>query len=255
MQTKQRRRNCNEVLLNNRVDSAFNNMLLPLNLLQQIMFLQKYRIRDKFVTPNDKITNLVTFCVLIGMIALNAYHYLTIEFRAKPFLKIATIVIELVIVPIALLINFAHIVLHSNTHVMLFLKLQRLAKFTTYSKYKYFTILNWIGIVVLTGHHASLVILWYVISNLVAWPLIIMLLIHSYMFYISRFVNLLRRTLLLWTDKIKTLNKINTTTEEEPEIINGTESCAELFNFFRDILESFSIVKKTFEFMVRINSD
>lgn len=251
MLTKSRRRNHNEILLSNRVDSAFNRMMFPLNVLQQIMFIQKYRIRDKFITSNDNIINLVCFCGLICIVMLNAYNYCNIETEIPTLFKITTFTLELVIIPTLLLFNFTYTIRYCNTHVRLFLKLQRLARFTKYSKYKDFTVHNWIGVVVLVGYHVVLVIIWYGMLRVIIWSFIILLLIHSYIYYVSRYVNLLRRNVVLWTDNIKQMDKYRTTTEEELEI-NQAESCAELFNYFKDILEAFSIVKRTYEFMVRL---
>lgn len=255
MQTKSHRRNYNEVLLGNRVDNAFNRLLLPINVLRQITFDQKYRIRDKFITSNDNINNLATFCVLICTVSINSYQQFTFDFMTSKLVRTITNIIELVIVPIVLLINFAYTVHYSNTHVLLFLKLQRLAKFTKYSKYKNFIIFSWVGVIMLVGFHSSLMILWCVNYQMFLWSQLIRLWIHSYIFYFFLCVNLLKSNVVFWTDNLKQLEKkICTRTEEENEITNqiNTESFADLFNYFSDILEAFSILTRTFEFMVRI---
>lgn len=252
MLTKLRRGYHKEILLSNRVDSAFNRMMFPLNILQQITFVQKYRIRDKFITPNDNFIISVSFCGLICIVVLNSYIYLNLESEVSMFFKITTFILELVIIPIVLLVNFAYTIRYGNSHVRLFLKLQRLAKFTKYSKYKDFTVHNWIGVVVLVGCHVVLVIFWFVVLGHIIWTFIILLLIHSYIYYVSRFLNLLRRNVVLWTDNIKQMDKYRTSTEELE--INQAESCAESFNYFKDILEAYSIVNRTYEFMVRIKT-
>lgn len=251
MQTQFRRRNRNEVLFNNWVDNEFSRIMLPLNVIQQITFMQKYRIRDKFITPNDNITNLVAFCILNCIIAFNWYQYLVTEYNVhySQLLHIATCILEPVYEPIVLVINFAYVVRYSNDNVTLFLKLQRIAIFTKCSRYRDVTILNWVGAVGFLGYHGSVLIIMLVQHNFIAWAQIIQLLINLNIFYTCRFVNLLRKGLVLWTDKILQLeHNIRVKSEEETEII---ENCAELFNCFRNILEAFSIVKRTLECMVR----
>lgn len=254
MQTKVHRRNRNEVLLSNKIDNEFNRMLLPLNILQQITFAKKYIIRDKFITSNDTITNLVPFFVLIFIILINTYQCLI----TKPnrlfsnMLQIVNQIVWLVFEPVCILINFAYTVRYSNIHVTLLLKLQRLAKFTKYSKYKYFSIYNWIQAVGLVFYHVIMILFLYFMYSSVIWSVVFMLLINSYIYYTSRYVNLLKKNLVLWTDNIKQLEEtISTKTEEENDNIHQTESCVQLFNYFKDIMEAFCIVKKMFELLVR----
>lgn len=257
MQTKLRRLIRNEVLLNNRVDNEFNKIMLPLNVLQQITFAQKYRIRYKFITPNNNITNLVAFCVLIFILSSSWYQYLTMELNSKlsfsKLLQMASYILTQIFEPIVLLTNFAYIVRYSNTNVTLFLKLQRIAKFTKYSKHKDFAIFNWVGLVIFVGFHVSVLIIIFIHHHFILWSQIILLLINLNIFYTSRFVNLLRKSLVLWKDIIIELeHTIGNKNEEETQIIiHQTGSFAELFNCVRDILEAFSILKRTFELMVR----
>lgn len=254
MHTKLRRWNRNEVLLSNRIDTEFNRMILPLNILQQITFAQKYRIRDKFITSNDNFINFVAFFILICIIAVNSYQFLITE-PNKIFSNLLQIVIQifgLLIEPGFILINFVYSVLYSNLHVTLLLKLQRLAKFTKYSKYKDYIIGNWIGIVGVISYHFFLIIILYISYGIFLCSLIIMLLINSNLFYTFRFVNLLTKNVVLWTDNIKQLDEtFRIKTEEGNDIIHLTKRCVELFNYYKDILEAFCIVKKTFEILVR----
>lgn len=255
MQLKLRRRNLNEVLLSNRIDNEFNTIMLPSHVMQQITFDQKYRIRDNFITSNGNITNLIAFCILICIIAGNWYQYLTTEYIRimSKSLQRASIVLTFLFEPIVILVNLLYTVRYSNTHVTLLLKLQRLAKFTKYSNYKDITISNWVGVIFFLTYHVGWIIYVYSKIKSLLWSLITLLLINSYIFYTSQFVNLLRRNLVLWTDKIIELEvtiRVNTDIER----VSQTEMCAELFNYFKDILEAFSLVKRMFKLMVRIKS-
>ncbi|XP_060807371.1 uncharacterized protein LOC132903341 [Amyelois transitella] len=49
-----------EVLLSNYVDKNFQNMLVPLNVMQHICFCPKFRIMNNFITPNQLLQNIKT---------------------------------------------------------------------------------------------------------------------------------------------------------------------------------------------------
>lgn len=250
MQTRLRRRNCNEVLLGNRIENEFKKMMFPLNAIQQFTFAQKYRIRDNFITSNSNTTLFIDFCGLICIIAYSWYQNMTTDVDKTQWkaTEIAAFAMDLFFEPIVLLINFACTVRYTNTHVILFLKVQRLAKFTKYSEYKGFTIFNWLAVVWFVTWHVIFVILIYVNYNIFLWSMVTQLLINSQILYTSRFVYLLRRNLVLWTDNIiKFGDSVRTKTDR----IHESRICEELFNYFKDILEAFSILKRTFEFMVR----
>lgn len=253
METKLHLRNRNEVLLRNKIDNEFNRILLPLNILQQITFVQKYRIRDKFVTSNDNITNIIAFCILICIITIHSYQTVNSkqEDRFSVLLRTVHNILELGFEPLVVLINFVYTVRYSNTHVTLLLKLQRLAKFTKYSKYKNFTIRSWLEVTGLLGYHFGLMIILYFNYDIFNFSVMLMILINSYVYYTSRLVNLLKRNLVLWTDNIKQLDATIRSKTEENDIVHQTEYYVELFNYYKDILEAFSIVKKTFDLLVR----
>lgn len=255
MHAKSRRRNYNEVLLRNSIDNEFGRMLLPLNVLQLITFDQKYRIRDKFITSNDNIINVINFCILICLIMGNWYQYFSTEFYRdiSKSLQMASFATNLIFEPIFLLVNFAYSVHYTNTHVTLFLKLQRLYKFTKNSKYKNFVVGNWVGVVWFLSYHVFWFIFMYIEIGMMFWSLISLLLINSYIFYAIRFLNMLRINLVLWTDNVIQLEyTIRTKTEEESERINQTDICAEFLYYYKDILKAFSLVKRMYELMVRI---
>ena len=65
------------VLLDNFVDKDIQSMLLPFNILQNMLFYPKYRIKDNFIYPNSIVSKLVSLCVMILSIIL--YFYLVYE--------------------------------------------------------------------------------------------------------------------------------------------------------------------------------
>lgn len=253
MQTKIRQVNRNEVLLSNSVDNVFNTMLMPLNLLQTIVFDQKYRIRYKFITSNVKSTYLSAFCMVITVTVLNCYLFYKRDWTSNlsTLFNVTNYIIEVIMEPVALFTNLAFTVYYSNTHVILFLKLQRLCKFTKYSRND-FIIINWIGCVLIFGWYISILITIYITYKDFNCNMIMLMVMNSSVFCLIRFLNLLKKNLVLWTDNIRQLQKtLRTKTENETEALN--ESSAELFNYFKDILEAFYIIKKTYEIMVRLN--
>lgn len=254
MKTKLRRLNRSEFLLNNSIDDTFNTMLFPLNVLQTVIFDKKYRIRDKFITSNVKSTQLAAFCVIFIVTAFNLYQYSKTPWApdvSKP-LQITIFMQEQILEPVFLFANVAFTLYNSNEHVVLILKLQGLYKFTKCSVYKDCTLINWIGVVLVLGCHAGLLIFLYIDHKSVACFLVVLLVLNASTFCALRFVNLLRRNLMVWTDNIRQLQE-TLRTKTEIEIKDVNQSCAELFNYYKDILEAFNIVKKTFELVVRLS--
>lgn len=66
----------NEYLLNNILDEKFHSVLLPLRFMLNVCCLARYKIADKFITPNSKTYNILSFFCLFSIIFLYSYRML-----------------------------------------------------------------------------------------------------------------------------------------------------------------------------------
>lgn len=62
------------IFLNNAIDKEIQSLLLPLDLLQNIMLLPKYSIRDNFIYPNSMVLKYIGLCAAIVYSASGAYR-------------------------------------------------------------------------------------------------------------------------------------------------------------------------------------
>ncbi|KAF9410604.1 hypothetical protein HW555_010371, partial [Spodoptera exigua] len=73
---KESQQYCIKIKRHNFIDEEVQSMLLPLNIMQNILGYPKYRIRDNFIIPNSRLVYLVSLCVTLISVALLFYRSL-----------------------------------------------------------------------------------------------------------------------------------------------------------------------------------
>ncbi|XP_063897098.1 uncharacterized protein LOC135118600 [Helicoverpa armigera] len=81
--------NSRQINSNNIVDSDVQSMLLPLNLLQNVFFCPKYRIKNDYITPTNLMSNLISSIATLVFIMIYAYRNYLIHFSKMSQLSTA----------------------------------------------------------------------------------------------------------------------------------------------------------------------
>lgn len=240
----------NEVLLNNNLDKSFQNILKPLNLLHSLVFLNKYRIRDNFITSNCLFTTIVSFCVVMVLIGMHCY-FTTVNLVHSISSNIPVLYIyhgyDLVVYPIFLFCNYIINVYYSNNNVKLAIKLHEADKFTNFSKNNFsFVVWNWLFLLLFFSYSVTYNIYCFYVQVFTIY-FIVSYSVSINLIYASRIMSLMTKNVYLWIELLKF---------EFQKIKEDGSDCAQnykkIFKCYMDISEAFVFYKKTFEFLVRI---
>lgn len=243
--------NRNEVLLNNNLDKSFQNLIRPLNMLHSAIFLNKYSIRDNFITSNCVFTMIVSFCVILAIITAHCY-FTTINLIASIIHNVPVLYVyhsyDLIVYTIILLCNYIFNVYYSNNNVKLVLKLQEADKITNFSKNgSAFIKWNWLISLILVCYCVAYTIFYYCFGK-VTFFFVVVYSISINLIYASRIMSLMTKNIYLW---IKLLEFEFEKLKDDRS--NGAENYRKLYKCYLDIFEAFNFFKKSFEFMVKIH--
>ena len=239
------------VLLDNFVDKDIQSMLLPLNLMQNMLFYPKYRIKDNFIYPNSMVLKLVSFCVMIFSITFYCYHIYDHHFNTnlRQYLNISYITsyFDLILYSIGFVINYNINVLQTNANISFVMNIQKVHRFLNEKPlYKRFVIWNWISSMVIFGNFIFIIVYCYKIGeSSIASCLNSISLLCLDLNYISaiRYIKLLSNKVDLWNNQTQILQQMD---HSEIEIY-----CKKMFQAYVNILESYEIYKNSFQYTVR----
>ena len=239
------------VLLDNFVDKDVQSMLLPLNLMQNILFCPKYRIKDNFIYPNGFVTKLVSLCVMILSTISYCYQvykqHIDNNIRNYVIISYISAYIELFMYFVGFIINYVINVLQTQRNISFILKVQQVHRFMNETcLFKRFIIWNWISVIAIFGSYAICLIYFIVGINTPA--------IDAFNFWVSlfcfdlnyitaiRFIKLLGNKVHVWKIQTKHLRHMDHSESES--------YCRKMFQAYVNILECYEIYKKSFQYTV-----
>lgn len=137
-------KNSNEYLLNNHLDKDFQDMLFPLNLMQFVVFMQRYRILRGFVTPNGVRGQVMSLLGTLLVILLHSISLCNYYFLNPAHEQFTT---ELVLMQMMIMLQYGTVyVVHiKNTmkYVDLILKMNEVSKLMSSIQLKTIKKRNW----------------------------------------------------------------------------------------------------------------
>lgn len=238
----------NEVLLNNVLEKDFQKMIFPLNLMQNIVLLTKYQIRDNFVTSNSQYISIFSLCITLFLATTwieFVVQHLLIYINSKEYVAITSLFYDLFFIPFCLILNYVQNVYLSNENVKLILKLHKIEKVTGFSKNNpSFTIWNWattlsMFLFVILAILKSFISLSNLFYFFIGYSLIINII------YAARIIALLKKYLKTWTNLLN-VNLPNHLMEKQSRIFQHES----LYKCYVNIFNAYNIFKKTFQVMV-----
>lgn len=241
-----------EVVADNFVDKDVQSMLLPLNLMQQLYFCPKYRIKDNFISPNNFRSCLVSLCATIIFLSVIFYRFYSRIFSKslKDFYKIDDDIItyfDFIITLTGFLINFFAVIFQTDQNVAFVLKILYIHRFfNNRTAFKHFIVGNWLSVILI--HVAGII---FIISinlglKLPRYNLFCGLILISFdanIVYAIRIITLLKNKVDLWNIQTLSFQNLKNSVSED--------YCTKLYQGYIYILDCYDIYKVTFQKMVR----
>lgn len=229
-----------EILLNNLVDKDVQAMVTPLNIMQFLTLCSKYRIKDNFITPNCRVTNLVSLFGTLLYLAIIADHTRSIYNRNTPTVFLITQWIDICIHVIGFVVNFVVCVMCSDHNVMLVLSIQDVHRLLNDEvKCKSFNFWNWFLLFFLNIANMSMFFYFNISTSTFSLDIEVMtLLVFDFnIIYAIRILRLLESKVVLWN--------IEVLKSQQTEEYN-----LKMFNILVKIYECYELYKACFEYLV-----
>ena len=231
------------------VDKDVQSMLLPLNLMQHIIFCPKYRIKHDVITPNSFKSNLASMTTTLVFIFAFAYrtYMLTFyqEFIGNKSFMYVTSTYDTVYYCSGLIINFITGIIQTKNSVKFVLTFQRVHRFLNNEvSFNHFVVWNWIILSLALCGHLSVFTIICIIIDIPYVSMFICFLVITFDFnvlYTIRIIQLLENKFVLWSKHV--LNyRLNAYGED----------CKNVFQVYVDLLECYNIHKHCFQQFVSI---
>lgn len=221
-------------------------MLLPLNLMQNLMFCPKYLIRNNYISPNNFLFTVISVLGLFSFIAIHIYLcYLTYcdILIYSDLIWLVICLFEMIFYSVGFTINTAASIVKSNDNVDFVIIMQEVVFMFKYNSKKY-TIRNWMSVIFIS--------VYYVVCNKYCFVLFghkdsyfggftLLLSFDINIIYAISAVNLLQGNLIIWNKAI-----INSIGDRDRHVYR------KLFHAYDQILKCYNICKRTFSILVSI---
>lgn len=243
---------CVTRILNNFVDKEVQSTLFPLDLVQNITFYPKYRIKNNFITPNSLISKSVSLIVALVLSLLLVYNTRMLYFHndsagATTFMRF-TSYFDTCFYSSGFAMNFliaAFQTKKSTQFVLTYQKVHRLLN--AEGSLKDFIIWNWIIVIGAMGGHVVVVTVCCILFKLpysLYYICYIVFMFDLNILYAIRVIKLMESQAVLWN--IHVLNS-----QEMANICEKTYYI-KVFQAYTGLLECYTIQKDCFQHFVSI---
>lgn len=197
----------NEILFDNYLDIEIQRIFFPLNFIQWLYLLPKYRIYKNFITFNRPIVNVTSTVFVFAIIFFLQFRFYLL-FHNIPLNEISFFEITLIYDSLCYSVGFLMCLYlnfnYAKDNVELVLNVQRTFKLINFNNYKYFTKFNvysWCGMTGTLLYTILLLTMSYLVAVSNNYLSIIYLFIAYFdisVLYISRIISLFNFQLKLW---------------------------------------------------------
>lgn len=242
-----------EVLLDNKVDTDIQSMLLPLNLMQYVLFSPKYSLKNNFITTNSFISSACALLVVLCFILVFAYRIYFMQSnkimtKYFPFLYLSSYP-DIIFYSIGFINNFLMNIVESQRNIRFVLIYQDVHRSLSIgtgkeNSLKKFVVWNWTCIIIIFSFFIISENYLYFSLHLPHYFYFTSLLIICFDANVVYAIGLLRiliDKLLLFNTKIRSL-----TTQGA-----GKTHCIELFQIYVNIMQCYEHYIMSFQKSVR----
>lgn len=235
------------IKLKNLIDNDVKSMLLPINLMQNILLNRKYYIRCNFIYPNGFIYKCVSFCWMSTFLALKLYRvyeifsdkYISLDSTPTHYVDLY---LDTPLCSFEYTVNFFINAVKSEQYVLFVLKFQKVCRLLDNGAGKARNFIsNWLFCIVLLLYHGLLRSTYIFVMGM-QWTVAISLLSHIFndanIIFAIVSIKQLTAKVIQWNLQVSRRDCFHD--------IN----CETLFKAYVNILECFEIFKDCFQFPV-----
>lgn len=233
------------------INRQLETILKPLNIMQNLILSQKYKIQDDVITPNSIFYRCLSLLSVFMTTSVCIYSIRS-SYTSKPRGALSLIILisymfSNFIDGVGYWLNFFTNVKNRQNNVFLFLKLQNAFKFFKIDGI-YYAFVNWTIVVAVIGFYIFFVwFFWLSIEGFDAADILVtgfFIIFDLNILYASRLLNLLSCCLEMW---VKNVNSLGYSDEVDNETY-----WIRIFNVFLDVLDAYQLIQKTFQTLVSI---
>ena len=237
--------------LDNMVDKDVQAMLLPLNLMHNILMCPKYRIKDDSIYPNTLAVKLIGLCGTI--VAISSFLYrayaLFVGKTIRKYISLTFInaVVDVLLYSCGFTINYVINVLQTKRNISFVLKFQDVHRFLNKKKtFNCFIIRNWVSVIFVMSFNIFIVTFFYTIMHLASFYLFCGMAILCFDVNIMNAIMLIK----LLSEKVKLWNFQAVNCQKTGHSGSDYYYCNKMFEVYVNILECFDIYRNTYQQMV-----
>ena len=240
-------------LIDNFVDKDIQSMLFPFNLMQNMLFCPRYRIKDNFIYPNNFVSKSISLCVSILSIFLYCYQVYKLHINAniRYYLNISYIAsyVDLFMYSIGFAMSYVFNVWQTKRNILLILRIQKVHRFLNEKPlFKRFIIYNWISVSVVFG--SLIVRICCLLTNVNPSFTHCLNWISLFCFDLNyicaiRLIKLLGNKVDLWINQTQHLQRLQRMNTSEIETY-----CRKMFQAYVNILDCYKIYENSFQYTV-----
>ncbi|KAF9800091.1 hypothetical protein SFRURICE_016968 [Spodoptera frugiperda] len=251
---KKKQNYCMELLLSNFVDREIQFMLLPLNIMQNILGYPKYRILDNFITPNSRSIYVLSFCVALISVFMLFYRsydrYLTGIIHSKLLVNYGFILFSDFFFPSSgIIVTFTSIFFHADSNIMFVLKIMNIHRLHSDKDVsKSLTIFSWIFVLFISIYHSIFILVINLHFKLPLYNLFCgfcVVIFDINMASAIMHIKLLKDKAVLWNVQITNVQSM-----EENKKMNYFKK---VFQTYNDILDCYDIYRICFQQHILFN--
>lgn len=233
------RNGCHELVpVDNKIDKDVQSMLQPLNLMNNILLFPKYRIKNNFINSNSFISYTVTLCYIIISSAVFIYRIYVIHSNEFVRKFMNTIYLcsyfDFFAFSVGAIMNLIINVLQTKIFILFVLKIQDIHRVLNDTKFKHFSIRNWISVIYMLCSHICLLIFCHIQLNVPSYEFccgVATMIFDVNVMYAIRLIELLRIKMDLWNIQAKRLKQMD------------ENDCKIMFKAYANILECYDMYR------------
>ncbi|PZC77062.1 hypothetical protein B5X24_HaOG200711 [Helicoverpa armigera] len=234
----------------NYVDKDLQSMLLPLNLMQNIMFYPKYSIFNNCIVPNSVLSKVVALCSTMAFVLIHLYRSYNLYYNQmiREFVNILYITsyFDIILSCIGFAINFIVSIYQTENNVLFILKFQKVHRFLNDKNlFNRFVFMNWLILVLLFSFVIFIMSSFFLYMEVPLPDFFCGLAAFCFdinIIYALRLIKLLEDKVKLWNFEAQHLLQIYHS--------NIESHCQRMFEAYFNILECYNLYKYSFQLMV-----
>ena len=228
------------------VNKDVQSMLLPLNLMQYIMFCPKYRIKENVITPNSFFSKFISMIVTLILILIFMYRVFFVLSHKDSIITvlIVTSIYDCIYYCFGFIMNFLIGLIHTKKSIKFVLIFQKVHRFLyNESSFNRVIIGNWVMVIMALAYNVILYTYFCVkLHRTLMYTGYFLIFFDFNVIYASRVFKMLEDKLVLWNRRLLNSQKVIN--------MHRRRHSMEMFQTYVGILECYYICNVCFQHFV-----